>query len=103
MIHCGLPQTGAGPWFMQGQQGRWLRWLEEQELSSLWRENGGTSQGRESQSRRLKYHHNQCFGVFFCALFYCQQQLGSDINNLIRNLENWLGLSGRRSSRKEGR
>lgn len=63
--------------------------------------NWGTSQGRESQSRRLMHQHNQWVGFFL--LFNSQQQLGSDINNLIRNLENWLGLSGRRSNRKEGR
>lgn len=63
--------------------------------------NGGTSQGRESQSGRLKHQHNQ-LGFFF-SVFNYQHQLGSDINNLIRNLENCLGLSGRRISRKEGR
>lgn len=62
--------------------------------------NGGTSWRRESQSRRLKHQHNQ-WG--FSSLFNYQQQLGSDANNLIRNLENRLGLSARRSSRKEGR
>lgn len=62
--------------------------------------NGGTSQGRESQSGMLKHQHNQ-WGFF--SLFSYQQQLGSDINNLIRNLENWFGLSGGKLSRKEGR
>lgn len=62
--------------------------------------NGGTSQGRESQRRRLKHQHNQ-WGFF--SLFNYQQQLGSDVINLIRNLENWLGLSGGRSNRKDGR
>lgn len=59
-------------------------------------------QGWEPQGRWLKCQHNQWVGFFF-SLFNYQQQLWTDMNNPNRNLANWLGLNGGRSSRKEGR
>lgn len=83
-------------------------WLEEQGHRGSARCGGwkwgveARSQGWESQGRWLKHQHNKFF-FFFPSLFIYQQQLWYDINNPSRNLENWLGLNGGRSSRKGGR